>query len=97
MIFDVNSRFIACYGESQIFIINLVTPIDKEVSFEHKCDISDVYEKIINVKLVSENETIFKCYAACKIKGQRNVAFVEIRDEIEKDRIITYLNDSDKL
>ena len=97
MIFDVNSRFLACYGKSQVNIINLVTPIDREVSFEHKCNISDTYERIINVKLVSENETIFKCYTACKIKGQRNVAFVEIRDQIEEERIITYLNDSDKL
>jgi hypothetical protein len=58
--------------------------LEKEVKFEqfeHEFDIEkyeEKYERIINIKLVSSSEFEFKCYASCKIEGQRNVSFVEI-------------------
>ena len=77
MVFDVNSNYLACYGKTQVFIIKLLS-LDRVVKFDHSCTISSKYERIINVKLVPTNESLFKCYASCKIKGQKNVAFVEI-------------------
>jgi len=37
--FDVNSKFLACYGHKQVFIIKLEMILEKEVKFEHECDI----------------------------------------------------------
>lgn len=80
MVFDVNSNFIACYGQSKVYIIKLLT-VEKEVGFEHECIIDPSYERILNVKIVSQNESIFKCFASCKVRGQRNVVFVDIHSD----------------
>ena len=102
MHFDMNSRFLAIYGEHTVNIINVLdesTEILNENHFDIKIAHSDKFQRIIDIQLVSSSETSYRCDVAAHMNGERNVVIFDIHsgeDPLVSKRQINFEHSLDK-
>jgi hypothetical protein len=71
--FDLNSRFLALYTKEAVMILEL-SSLSTEIKLKNRYKIDkSQFTSIIDLQLVSTNDTTFRCDLACKLKDQNCV------------------------
>ena len=91
MYFDVESRFLACYGNDTVNIISMDPEINGVVMY-HQINKS-MFAKIVDLQLVSYDFDKLRCDVACQSKENQNVVVYDISQTTpDYKRVITYLS-----
>lgn len=71
MLFDLNSRYLACYGREIINIINLKSEDRKIVT-----EVIDqkIHDQILDVQLSSEADGTYRCDLACLVNSKEEIS-----------------------
>lgn len=71
MLFDLNSRFLACYGREVINIIDLKS---EERKIDTKGIDQKLFKQILDVQLSSSENGVYRCDVACLANQREEVS-----------------------
>lgn len=71
MLFDLNSRFLACYGREVINIIHLKS---EERKIDTKGIDQKLFKEILDVQLSSSEDGVYRCDVACLANQREEVS-----------------------
>mmetsp|Transcript_8198 Transcript_8198/g.12572 ORF Transcript_8198/g.12572 Transcript_8198/m.12572 type:complete len:104 (+) Transcript_8198:1325-1636(+) len=92
MYFDANSRFLACYGEHSVNVIPLMTSA-RDLSLISTVINVKEFSHIVDIQLVSEDDAVYRCDIAVKLKNMNNIIIYDINEEtINRRRNLTFLH-----
>lgn len=82
MYFDINCRFLACYGVHSVNIISLEESINKVIQFHR---IHKRFSRIVDVQLVSTDLDSYRCDIACQSTSFQNVIIYTMPQDTVSD------------
>lgn len=92
MYFDLESRYLACFGKDTINIIPLYTAnLDLFSTIIDK----NLFDSIIDVQLVSTRELDYRCDLACHQKGTRNIVIYQLNKKVDLKRCFSVVESLD--
>ena len=78
MEFDINNRYLVCYGDNSVNLIPLIPsdchPDNRNAQIESQNSIyidQDRFERIIDMQMASDPGDTYKLYVACKVAKQK--------------------------
>ena len=93
--FDVNSRFLATYGDETVNIISMDKGKDNITTSQID---QERFSYIISLQFVSQDNIRYRCDLACKMQNSNNIMIFELgKKEILKDRFMSYMIDDTEL